>query len=375
VYNDKSNSIIGSSLRQYSTLLEPISLWVLLFLGVSIAFFSILSPKLIAVNVPKSYQAERVMIFPPVLWHYLTIDSNDSHILAIPKYIKDEAKENLLASLFPSIALKDEALTSIGAIPLGVEQIMLLNPDRILMWEQFSQRLDNVYFQGMVKLSYALFNDKTRLYTVLGEITHHQNRSAYLIDRDTKSIQMILEHIPKESPEISVVVIGNKDNFSLWGSQFKRFNQILSFLHVNNSASKNSLNGATNIETLLMLDPAVIFIPSYSDHPLTPDEIYHDPRFFPLKAIQNRRVYVIPKGITKMEGPAEEPLLIMWLANILYPELQPFKALRHSIVETYQEVYGYTPNDTQIDELLHIQQNSSSQGYEIFLKEPYVTTF
>ncbi len=371
----KNSSHIHASLPKYSMTIEQTSLWILLFLSIGTTLFSTLSPKVIAVPAPMNHQAERVMMFPPVLWHYLTIDSNDSHILAIPKYIKEEAKESLFASLFPSIVLKDEALTSIGAIPLGVEQIMLLQPDRVLMWEQFSQRLDNVYFQGMVKLSYALFNDKPKLYTLLGEITHHQDRASSLINQADARIHMILQQIPKKSPEISAVVIGSKENFSLWGSQFKRFNQILSFLHVNNSASKNSLNGATNIETVLMLNPDVIFIPSYLDHPLTPDEIYHDPRFFPLKAVQNRRVYVIPKGITKMEGPAEEPLLIMWLANILYPELRPFKALRHAIVETYQEVYGYTPNDTQIDELLNIQHNRGSNGYEIFLKEPYVTTF
>jgi len=65
----------------------------------------------------------------------------------------------------------------------------------------------------------------------------------------------------------------------------------------------------------------------------------------------------------------EEPILMLWLANVLYPNLQSDTTLRQYIVDTYQEIYNYTLNNTQIDELLQIQYNRGSNGYEIFSKE------
>jgi len=349
--------------------IEVMSLWILLFLSILIVIFAIFPPNLIKANVYGDSQAKRVMLFPPILWHYLTVDMNDTHILAIAKYMKDEVKNSFFTSIFPSVALKDEALTSMGAMPLGIEQIMLLNPDRVLMWEQFSQGLENVYFPGTVKLSNELFNNKEQLYTLFGKITKQQNRSDYLIHRARKNIEFIVQHIPQNTSEISVVVMGNKEKFFLWGSQYKNFNTNLSLLHAKNIVAKSSMNGSTNIETLLMLNPDIIFIPSYLDYPIAPAELYQDVRLRSLNAVKNRRIYKLPNGICRMEGPVEEPILMLWLANVLYPNLQSDTTLRQYIVDTYQKIYNYTLNDIQIDELLQIQYNRGSNGYEIFSKE------
>jgi hypothetical protein len=83
-----------------------------------------------SVSVPDDIK--RSMFFTPILWHYLTLTENEQSIFAMAAYLQTETRATLLGKIYPGLLDTEEALTSIGAIPLNVEQVLLTRPDAVL---------------------------------------------------------------------------------------------------------------------------------------------------------------------------------------------------------------------------------------------------
>ncbi len=82
----------------------------------------------------------------------------------------------------------------------------------------------------------------------------------------------------------------------------------------------------------------------------------NDPRRQGLKAVRDRRVYKWEQGNLTVR-PAE----IRWLAEIAHPDrLQP--RVRQLMRDRVREEFGYSLSDDQIDQMLHVDENSDSAG-------------
>ncbi len=326
-------------------------------------------PKLVTVSEIDSTdkQASSVMLFIPLLWHYLSVDETDTHITAIARYMKEEANTTLLSKLYPRIITKNEALTSVGAVPLGVEQILFLHPSRILSWEHFSSKLKAINYQGLVTITTKEYENKSELFDILGKITDKESRVQWLLQREQKQIHMIEQHIPHDTSYTSIIVLGNLRNFSMWNAKAIDFNDNLKRIHgVNLAETMKASNASINVETLIHYNPDVLFLPSYTDDLITPHDIYSDPKLISINAVKNHRVYLIPSGASRMEGPIETPILLEWMAVLLHPELSSSFHLRETVRTTYNDVYGYNLSQKEIDKLLHLKENMQSAHYDIF---------
>lgn len=80
------------------------------------------------------------------------------------------------------------------------------------------------------------------------------------------------------------------------------------------------------------------------------DYILSDPKWEGLDAVINRQVYQIPVGITRWGHPTsiETPLAIMWLAQLLYPDIYDFD-IDDEIRKFYKEFYSYNISDGWIE--------------------------
>ena len=62
--------------------------------------------------------------------------------------------------------------------------------------------------------------------------------------------------------------------------------------------------------------------------------------------MRSGEVYQIPVGISRMGHPTstETPLALMWLANLLYPELYDID-FSQAVKDYYSEFYGFEVDD------------------------------
>ncbi len=117
-------------------------------------------------------------------------------------------------------------------------------------------------------------------------------------------------------------------------------------------------------ERVLIMDPDMIFLNGINANPR---EYMRDPCRQGLKAVRDRRVYKWAQG-----GITDKPAKIRWLAEIAHPErLQP-KA-RQILRDRMMSEFGYRLSDDQIDQILHVAENSDSAGAERFTRN-YQTT-
>jgi hypothetical protein len=111
-------------------------------------------------------------------------------------------------------------------------------------------------------------------------------------------------------------------------------------------------------ERTLVMDPDMIFF-----FPGSPKDFMQDPRWLGLKAVRNRRVYR-----WEQTNVTFRPAALRWLAEIAHPErLQP--TVRQLYRDRMLLEFGYRLSDGQIDEMLHVAENSNSVGTARFTRD------
>ncbi len=73
-----------------------------------------------------------------------------------------------------------------------------------------------------------------------------------------------------------------------------------------------------------------------------------------IKAVQNRAVYDMPRGLMNWGAPnAESPLTLLWMLSKNYPELLSDAAFSEMMVAFYARRYGIRLSNKLIDEILY----------------------
>jgi iron complex transport system substrate-binding protein len=306
---------------------------------------------------------ERVMFFAPVVWHYLTLTENDNSVLSVAAFMVREIREGLLGRIFPGLLNIPEALTSMGAIPLSVEQALVSRPDLVLSWATASQDYVVVKYPGLVQLL-SVGDIELLLYGLLSEVSRKQDRKKWLFERFKDQMAMVERNAAFSREPVKIMMINNDDLF-VWNSNYKVFNQILKRLNMVNVAENlKPYNGPGNIENLLTFDPDFILL-NYSCR-LSVADVYAEPRLRALKAVSGRRVFRMPSGLARMDGPVERPLFYLWICRLVYPGSGFGPDFRQVLFDTYRTVYGYELSSDEIAAMLHITENSLSHGYAVF---------
>lgn len=105
-----------------------------------------------------------------------------------------------------------------------------------------------------------------------------------------------------------------------------------------------------NMEQILVWNPDYLFV-------WNSDEIaalYQDPRFAQINAVKNKRVYAVPMGAhVWTHYTPEQPLALLWAAEIFYPERFKEYPIRKRIYDFYEHFYHYKLSEEEISQILH----------------------
>jgi len=119
-----------------------------------------------------------------------------------------------------------------------------------------------------------------------------------------------------------------------------------------------------NLESLLVIDPDVIFVPPWGSG-YDSKVFYADDRYKVIRAVMNRRVYAMPIGVSRIEGLVEYPMVIRWMKDVVYPSKNGI-SFRDYILSKFRDAYGYEMTDQDIDAFLRMKENASSANYDQF---------
>jgi iron complex transport system substrate-binding protein len=313
--------------------------------------------------------AQTVFILTPILWHYLSVNLDDQPVVKIPPYMVREFNSSFLGSAFPNLKKKSLAFTNFtGPAPISVEEILQSSPDVALVWDYMSKGLELINFQGLVKTT-ADGGDKTKIFNTLADLTGQKERVKWLWERFERRRAKVIEDLGDCREPVKAVVIGTT-GLTLWGPPSQRWfmDNMKKVCGENAADGFGSANGQLNVENLLILDPDVIYLNPYILDLTNLDTrtILDDPRLRGLKAVRDKRVYHMPLGGSRLEGPVEAALAILWLRLTLHPEAPTVLDLPSEVRQTYREVYGYEMTDDEINVWLRLDENLNSANYDRF---------
>lgn len=102
-------------------------------------------------------------------------------------------------------------------------------------------------------------------------------------------------------------------------------------------------------EQLLAWDPEVMILSDAAEVA----QAYADPRLSTVSAIRNRRVVAIPTGVHLWGNrTVEEPLTVLWAAQLIHPDLFKDWDIRDEVAAFYARFFGTPLTRPQVEEIL-----------------------
>lgn len=319
--------------------------------------------------------AQRVVIFPVVLSSYLTMQNGSSSILAASPLALEQARGEMLDKAYPEMReIGNIATLGKSAAPADPEQVMKLSPGAVLAWAEQSDGLSKA---GLPVVEIRLggkdqARGREKLWRLLAQVSGQTARGEFLLQRCARKndeIRRLAEGGNTSRPRVALLYRLGNGALGLGGRSYNLSDR-LALSGASNVAQSAPMPGAVNLETLLALDPDVIFFNSAPNDDL-PQQVQRRAGWQALRAVRAGRVYKIPTFTfmnAATNAPVEDPLLLLWMEELLYPQRMP-RRLRQEFRATFAEVYGYQIRDDEIDQIIYFDQNQHSAYYDRFARE------
>ncbi|BGE87812.1 hypothetical protein Ms3S1_p10530 (plasmid) [Methylosinus sp. 3S-1] len=321
-------------------------------------------------DVTAAVPARHALIFAPVSWIYLTIDGDPGHIAAVsrPQSGENELSRGLLRRVFPSVRDLARAPTLGGdsVIPGDPEAILLTRSDAILSWSWFAAPLLRIG-APLVQLDSRASGDVSQsvehLWRLIGAIADRQERVNFLIRRHVAELDAFSKERAPAPVRRKVAYLFQIDPLIMaFGGT--GINADLDRVDADNiGASLHSPH--MTIEELIAREPEVVIISGYPKDDAV-RRVLDNPALRCTPAVRSKRVYREPHGGMRMEGLVEEPIMLQWMSEVIYPEWIE-RRFRMKLRQAYADVYGFGLTDDAIDEALVLQENAGSADYSRFL--------
>jgi iron complex transport system substrate-binding protein len=322
--------------------------------------------KLITLREP----AQRVIVFPkPIASMFIAVDGGTRHLAGIHPGAQSVIMTSILGTFFPEVSTINTNIAREGFVP-NVEEVLKAGPDVVVQWAlKVADYIEPMERVGLtvVGLGYGTNEIERERIAILGKILGQGERAGSFLawqDDVRRDIEAHLSTMPATQRSRMIFF----DRFRSDGmTAFRRdefFFQAAGVTNVTVEAGMSQPNVTVDPEQVLAWDPDIVFL-NYYDESAKPDDLYADPVLGSLSAVKARRVYKTPRL-----DPAshEAPLVWMWMTMLAYPELYDWD-LRAKVREKYNEIYGKTVSDDDIDNIIQMAVNGDSKHYhEMFDK-------
>jgi iron complex transport system substrate-binding protein len=274
------------------------------------------------------------------------------------KIINSPGKYNPAAKYLYLLApqLKDATLISTDSdYAPNLEQLLELKPDVVIAMIPITISHVEAMVNAGLNVVYMWWTESEEIknvMTLLGQIFNEEYRAHTYVeyfDYTLNRIQSIVNAIPDDEKlrvlNGSLSGLYNNHLISEWWIAAAGGKSVTADIWGN-----ETFRASFSLEQLVVWDPQVIIVNNPSDVDLA----YSDPRFSPLSAVINKKVYMAPRGgHTWCQRTPEQPLTVLWVASILYPDKLKDFDLYTEVKHFYSLIFGYDAlTNENVDEIL-----------------------
>ncbi len=306
-------------------------------------------------EVKVSSQVERVACLCPESVYALALFGQGDKIVAS---VDGPKRDIILTNMYPRI--KDVPMPKVsGAI--NIEELVRCDPDVVFVKpdsarnEAEAEKMAKsnipylvVEFKNMQEQQYAM----DMIAKALGTSEKATKYNKYYRDR-MEAVEKQLAHVPSAQRVKVYHSVNEATRTDIAGSLSSEWLKAAGAINVALTGKVKKMEGKyfASLEQILLWNPEVILVNDIG----VVDYILNNKQWAPLKAVQNKRVYHLPSGVSRWGHPSspETPLVIMWTAKTLYPEYFTELDMVGETRYFYQEFFGMELSDETINKILY----------------------
>lgn len=314
--------------------------------------------------------AERVVTIPmPAASMFIAVDGSADKLAGMHQASKDALLDGVLGEFYPGAADVRSDVVGAEFVP-NIETLLAADPDVVFQWaDRGTDVISPMTSAGLnvVGLRYGTQELAEGWIRIMGAVAGQEEKAARLIDWQQSALADMKERVaavPEEDrPRVLYFLRFLSDKKVAGEGTYQ--DSAIELAGGINPADDLSDFPNVNLEQIVAWDPEVILLNNFESG-LDPQDVYDDPLLAGVSAVKNRRVYRMPLGGYRWDPPSQEsPLAWHWLAMVFHGDAIDFP-IRDEIREAYAWIYGETPTDAQIDEILHVELNRGAAGYDRF---------
>ena len=236
---------------------------------------------------------------------------------------------------------------------LNKEQLMVLEPQVVISTVDYPNANEDQAVLGLpyVILDFESVDNLVATVRILGQVFGKETGADEFISYYNEKMDMLrsdLLALPEEG--IKSVYFAQRKPAQTLGDDYYEAD-IVAIAGADNVAQ--GISGGDNVVSMDQIytwNPDVIILLPYCSANVS--TILEDPAWQALPAVQNKKVYRMPKYLMTWEMPVPESVLAtMWMENTLYPEYVSYD-LNEEIQEFYEKWYHLTLTDEDISTIL-----------------------
>lgn len=297
------------------------------------------------------------------------VDGEYDRVVGINESTLTANREGIFGTLFPA-SKKTTTIAGADFVP-NVETVMKLEPDVVLQWGDMGDEVIAPLEKAglnVIGLTYGTQEMMETWIRIFGTLLGKQRRATTLLDRmhdeDRKVRELVKGHGESAAQKVLYLKAASDGYTTATGSDYvTHWTELAGGVNVAHDLTATAPQVST--EQILAWDPEVILLSGFDEK--APADVFADASLSPVRAVRDRRVYKVPLGGYRWDPPCcESPLMWRWVAQILNPGIAARNGLRSRIKETYDLLYGYDIAPAETDEVLRLDLNAKSAGYDDF---------
>jgi iron complex transport system substrate-binding protein len=253
-------------------------------------------------------------------------------------------------ALFAPVLAHEPDLQGTAGEPADPEALLKTRPDVIFAMDR--RTVDVLERNGfaVVFLSWRQPEDVKELIRLVGEVLNRQQAAAQYItyfDETVKRVKEKVSPVPQgQRPKVLLCTMRSLTQPHLIAEWWI---ETAGGISVTNNGRKVE-SFTFSLEQMLAWNPDVLLVPSQEDL----KEAYGDRRLSSVKAIESRRVFVVPcVAHLWANRTSEQPLTVLWAAKIFYSNLFGDLDLSKEMEYFYDRFFRYRMSDREAREILN----------------------
>jgi len=237
----------------------------------------------------------------------------------------------------------------------NIEELLKLKPDVVFGWYTLKNEKE-MRDAGvpLVLLKSTNLSDEMKNIQIISEITGTQDTAKQLIDYFNDTVKMVKDKVSAipQSEKKKVLVLSKVNPLKAMGADARDGDLIRK---AGGKFVTDNVPGFTvdlNMEQLLNLDPDYIIV-SPTGKTNYDDIVNNSSVWDNVRAKKEGHVYQAPIGVFYWDKSQIEPnLYLLWLTNMLYPDIISSETLKDETVKYYKKFFNYDLTDDDYNAIM-----------------------